>query len=105
MDRPKYVPPHLRTYASSNNSSRAHHLENESRDMHGKQGPRTVTILTWNVWFNKLALEERMIGGISAKVAETQPDVILAQECTQDIIDIWKASAPWWGKYHFCKQR
>lgn len=62
---------------------------------------RQATILTWNVWFRQdLALEERMILGISAKIVECGfPDFILVQECIPDILEIWVEKASWWDKY------
>jgi hypothetical protein len=68
---------------------------------------RQATILTWNVWFREdLALEERMILGISAKVVEYgYPDFILVQECTPDILEIWMQKAPWWEKYDGHRQK
>ena len=68
---------------------------------------RQATVLTWNVWFREdLALEERMIQGFSAKVAECgHPDFILVQECTPNIMEIWRTKAPWWGKYECHEQR
>jgi tyrosyl-DNA phosphodiesterase 2 len=54
-------------------------------------------VLSYNVWFNAVALVERM-AAIGSIVSIHDPDVICFQEVTPTILRLF-ASAAWWGRY------
>ena len=57
----------------------------------------SVRMLTWNVWFGPLAMEQRMVS-IGATVTQLAPDVVAFQEMTATSHALLK-SQPWWGRY------
>jgi len=60
-------------------------------------GRKTVSVLTWNVWFNEgLEVEQRM-KSIGEHFEEHSPDIICLQEVTPRILDLLR-SAPWFQR-------
>lgn len=58
-----------------------------------------VTLLSYNVWFEDVAFEQRMaaIGNIIQQAGS--PDFVLLQEVTPDMVKLWQQCA-WWRGYH-----
>ncbi|CAI5458145.1 unnamed protein product [Closterium sp. Yama58-4] len=61
----------------------------------------SVSIMTWNVWFNEDAALQHRMQAIGAAIQDHRPHVVCLQEVTRSIVELF-SSQPWFTEYHPC---
>lgn len=62
----------------------------------------SLSFLTWNIWNDKMYLDERL-KGICLIIQEKNPDFICLQEISNNVLQ--KLQRMEWTKYYFCSQK